>query len=143
MKRIALILATLVLLLAACRQENNEVLNAIDAAEAQWREVGITNYALATAWQPAENESQLVEVVVLEGEVADVIQDCMPDPSCAVAEINPEDFTAEGLFALARELSPEIEEIAFDDVTGTLDMIVLADGRIYEAEINFGGFAPR
>lgn len=131
------------LLLAGCQQGNREVLDAIDTAEAQWQEVGITNYALATAWQPAENESQLVEVVVLEGEVADVIQDCMPDPSCDVAEITPEDFTAEGLFALARELSPQIEEITFDDITGTLDTILLEDGRIYEAEINFGGFAPR
>lgn len=134
---------TLGLLLAACQQENNEVLEAIDAAEAQWQELAITNYAMAISWEPAENEFQLVQVVVLEGEVADVLQDCLPDPRCDVAEVTPEDYTADGLFVLARELSPEIEEITFDEVTGALDMIMLTDGRVYDAEISFGGFSPR
>lgn len=125
----ALVIGTLVLGTFSCEPRGRvaPTLSAkIDKAEQKWQEQGIQSYRIEVLYAKSTWHAQYHQIAVRNGEVVEESAYCIPAPAesgeCEVEPFNAEDYTAPGLFSLARSEAQREQgqwtQIEFDPTYG-------------------------
>jgi hypothetical protein len=112
--------------LVAARQQ------ALLDAEQLWRTQEITYYAMELRHYQPDEGTQVLQVVVADGEATILAHHCLPAANCDVVPLDPAELTIPHLFTIAHEMAPLRERsvnLRFDQAVG------------YPREISYdGGF---
>jgi hypothetical protein len=128
LNRIFIIL--LIFLMVGCKSDNPEMIEEIEAAQALWEAQNISNYYLVVQRYRGIEGAQILTMSVVNGQVSDAAQDCGSPAGqgpCTIQEVNPEEYTVEGLFELARDNNHRASILSFDDETGVMTFMSLDD----------------
>lgn len=140
LKLLLVLVATLFVLLG-CRQADPELTQKIETAEAAWAEAGITTYDLSIRRQKSLGAMQILQMSVVDGEIRDVEQDCLPSPAqagCSTQEVDPADYTVPGLFELAHKNNYRASIVSFDDDIGVMTFMSWTDESTFRVEFTAG-----
>lgn len=86
----------------------------LDDAVALWQSHHIIRYTVVINYARDNGSTQYLTLVVENGQVMEAGQTCYPERDCTLEKLNPEEFTIERLFEIARTL---IEQGNITDVT--------------------------
>ena len=123
-------LACLVWSLGGCdllpRSKADQLLAEIDKQEHKWLAQDVDSYRIVVSHVRSIWHAQIHEVLVSEGRVVEQSASCVPAPAesgeCEVWSFDPEEYTVEGLFAVACSLAQgeeaEWSRIEFDPTYG-------------------------
>ena len=124
------IILLLFFFIAGCKSDNPEMIEEIEAAQAVWEAQNISSYDLSVQRYRGIEGAQILTMSVINGQVSDTVQDCgapAGQASCTIQRVDPEEYTVEGLFALARNNNHRASVLSFDDETGVLAFMSLDD----------------
>lgn len=111
--------------------DNTMLLQELEAAMKKWEEHEITRYSLRVRHSQPTWNMQIIDVIVENGVVVESKQDCFPTRTCVLKKIEPQDFTIEALFEVARQVATLGDgpvEITFTDTYGYPNAIIYEDG---------------
>lgn len=129
MKHLNRIFIILILFFAVgCQSDNPEMVEKIETAQTLWEAQDISNYDLVVQRYRGIEGSQILTMSVVDGQVSDAVQDCgAPQGGCNIEKVEPEEYTVEGLFELARNNNHRASILSFDDKTGVMTFMSLDD----------------
>ena len=107
------------------------LLHQLEAAVQTWESHGITRYTLRVRHSQPTWNIQIIDVTVEDGVVVESKQDCFPERNCILKQIEPQDFTIERLFEVARRVANLGQgpiEITFNQTYGYPNAIAYEDG---------------
>ena len=114
----------------------------IDQAEETWQQQGIQSYTIEIMHFQSIWRAESYKITVVNGVVVSNSDECIPGPAqigeCEVAEYDPQDFTVEGLFAIARSENQKQEgkftKIEFDPTNGFPTIISYDDPDVFDED---------
>lgn len=118
-----------------CRSDNPEMIEKIGNAQAVWQSQNISSYDLVVQRYRGTEGSQILTMSVVDGQVNDAVQDCgAPQGPCTIQEVDPEEYTVDGLFKLARDNNYRASVLSFDEEIGVLTFMSLDDNTTVRVE---------
>ena len=111
--------------------DNTLLLQELEAAVQKWESHGITRYSLRVRHSQPTWNIQIIDVTVADGVVVESKQNCYPERNCILKKIEPQDFTVEALFEVARRVASLGDgpiEITFTETYGYPNAIAYEDG---------------
>ena len=124
------IILLLAFLVVGCQSDDPEMIEKIEAAKALWESQNISRYDLSVQRYRGIEGAQILTMSVVDRQVSDAVQECGSPAGqgpCTIQEVNPEEYTVEGLFELARDNNHRASILTFDDETGVMTFMSLDD----------------